>query len=86
MEFENVIVMNVIEGEYPYYQSVNEQEIQEDARKFYVAISRAKIRLFLMIINKKIVFSKKTNQYYSFEVQKSRFVNYIERFFKFENT
>ena len=86
LEFENVIVMNVIEGEYPYYLSVNEQEIQEDARKFYVAISRAKIRLFLMIINEKIVFSKKTNKYCRIKVQKSRFVNYIERFFKFEKT
>ena len=58
---------------------------KEDARKFYVAISRAKIRLFLMIIDKKIVYSSKNKQSYEFPVEKSRFIQCIENFFEFDN-
>ena len=85
LEFENVIVMNAVEGVYPYFNSTNIQDIQEDARKFYVAISRAKIRLFLMIIDKKIVYSSKNKQFYEFSVEKSRFIQCIENFFEFRN-
>ena len=85
LEFENVIVMNAVEGVYPYFNSTNIQDIQEDARKFYVAISRAKIRLFLMIIDKKIVYSSQNKQFYEFPVKKSRFIQCIENFFEFRN-
>ena len=48
LEFESVIVFNATEGSYPYYQNIknNDQEhIREDARRFYVALSRAKRHL-----------------------------------------
>lgn len=59
LEFENVVVFDVRDGFYPFYEWNNilrdssdpkekeraKQGIQEDARKLYVAISRAKKRL-----------------------------------------
>lgn len=48
LEFESVVVFNATEGAYPYYYNIqkNDQEhINEDARRFYVAISRAKRHL-----------------------------------------
>ena len=80
LEFENVLVMNAIEDFYPFYNSPN---IQEDARKFYVAISRAKIRLFLMTVEKKKVFSKKYGKFFEFDAEKSRFVDCIEDSFEY---
>ena len=59
LEFENVVIFDVRDGFYPFYEWNNilrdssdpkereraKQGIQEDARKLYVAISRAKKRL-----------------------------------------
>ena len=48
LEFESVVVFNATEGSYPYYYNIknNDQEhIREDARRFYVALSRAKRHL-----------------------------------------
>lgn len=48
LEFESVVVFNATEGAYPYYYNIrnNDQEhIREDARRFYVALSRAKRHL-----------------------------------------
>ena len=61
LEFDNVVVLSAIDGTYPYYtvnrvlnapnQYSNkqiltaEQERMESARKFYVALSRAKKRI-----------------------------------------
>lgn len=48
LEFDNVILFDAVEGRYPFYANVqehNQEGMLEDARKFYVAISRAKKRL-----------------------------------------
>ncbi|MBQ6068007.1 MAG: UvrD-helicase domain-containing protein [Bacteroidales bacterium] len=48
LEFESVVVFNAVEGSYPYYYNIknNDQEhIDEDARRLYVALSRAKKHL-----------------------------------------
>lgn len=44
LEFENVVVLNANLGTYPFYRCSKEERM-EDARKFYVAITRAKKRL-----------------------------------------
>ncbi len=52
LEFDSVIVFNVTEGAYPYFfnlQSGNPERIREDARRFYVAISRAKKHLCITL-------------------------------------
>lgn len=52
LEFDSVIVFNVTEGSYPYFfnlQSGNQERIREDARRFYVALSRAKKHLCITL-------------------------------------
>ena len=52
LEFDSVIVFNVTEGAYPYFfniQSCNRERLREDARRFYVAISRAKKHLCITL-------------------------------------
>ena len=46
LEFDNVIIFDAVEGRYPnYFNRDNPVMVAEDARKFYVAMSRAKKRL-----------------------------------------
>lgn len=48
LEFDNVIVFDVIDSRYPScFNNDNPRLIAEDARKLYVAISRAKKRLYI---------------------------------------
>lgn len=48
LEFDNVIVFDAVDGRLPNYYSRNSQrQLAEDARKFYVALSRAKQRLYV---------------------------------------
>lgn len=48
LEFDNVIVFDAVDGRYPnYYNKENPRLLEEDKRKFYVAISRARKRLFV---------------------------------------
>ena len=49
LEFDNVIVFDAIDGRYPNYFSKDDfARLQEDARKFYVAITRTRKRLIIM--------------------------------------
>lgn len=48
LEFDNVIVFDVVDGRIPNYYSLNNpRAMAEDARKLYVAMSRAKHRLII---------------------------------------
>jgi DNA helicase-2/ATP-dependent DNA helicase PcrA len=48
LEFDDVIVFDAVDGRYPnYYNQDNPRLRSEDARKFYVALSRARKRLFI---------------------------------------
>lgn len=48
LEFDNVIVFDAVDGRLPnYYSRNNPRQMAEDARKFYVALSRAKLRLYV---------------------------------------
>ncbi|MCI6550551.1 MAG: UvrD-helicase domain-containing protein [Prevotella sp.] len=50
LEFDNVIIFDAVEGRYPnYYNQQNARLAAEDARKFYVAMTRAKKRLFVSV-------------------------------------
>lgn len=81
LEFDNVIVTSVVDDVYPYYKSKTEDQIREDARKLYVAISRAKKRLCLVSYRQKTVWSPKWGKYYTFNVDESRFLNNIRHLF-----
>ncbi len=77
LEFDNVIVFDVIDGRIPnYYNENNPQALAEDARKLYVAMSRAKKRL---IITHSLT---RTTQYGARPLQLSRFMNSVMRYFK----
>ena len=46
LEFDNVIVYDAVEGRYPnFFHKDDKEQVMEDARKFYVALSRAKKRI-----------------------------------------
>lgn len=45
LEFESVIIFEANQDKYPHSKSTTLEAVQEDARKFYVALSRAKHRL-----------------------------------------
>lgn len=48
LEFDNVIVFDAVDGRYPnYFNQNNPRLAAEDARKFYVAMTRSKKRLFI---------------------------------------
>ena len=47
LEFDNVIIFDAADGRYPNAYNKTKQQDEEDARKFYVAMSRAKRRLFI---------------------------------------
>ena len=48
LEFDNVIVFDAVDGRWPnYYSQNNPASLAEDARKFYVAITRATRRVLV---------------------------------------
>ena len=49
LEFENVIIFEATDGVYPFFDKKTPEEIRESARLFYVAMTRAKIRLHIHI-------------------------------------
>jgi DNA helicase-2/ATP-dependent DNA helicase PcrA len=73
LEFDSVIVFDVVDGRIPnYYNGDNQQLNDEDARKLYVAMSRAKRRLF-------ISYSKAKMTAYGIKPQRlSRFLNNVK--------
>ena len=48
LEFDTVIVYRAIDGNYPGSRSWTEKQIQEDARRLFVALSRSKKRLCVL--------------------------------------
>lgn len=54
LEFDNVIIFDAADGRYPNAYNKTKQQNEEDARKFYVAMSRAKRRLFIAYALQKV--------------------------------
>ncbi len=52
LEFDTVIVYRAIDGNYPASRSWTEKDIQEDARKLFVALSRSRRRLCVTCDNR----------------------------------
>lgn len=53
LEFENVFIVDVIDGVIPHHKSLGEQGIEEERRLLYVAMTRAKQQLFMYIPQKR---------------------------------
>lgn len=67
LEYETVFVIDVNEGIVPYKKAVLDNEIEEERRMFYVAMTRAKTHLHLSYVKNR--FNK--------EMELSRFINEI---------
>lgn len=75
LEFDNVIVFDVVDGRIPnFYNEGNPELLAEDARKLYVALSRAKKRLF-------VCYSKQGLSSATSERKLSRFMTSVSQFF-----
>ena len=72
MEFDFVFVAGLMEKEFPSYPAIYYKTIPEDSRLFYVAITRAKKKLFL---SRHLNGFKKNGK--PFTYQMSRFINDI---------
>jgi DNA helicase-2/ATP-dependent DNA helicase PcrA len=74
LEFDVVIVCDCEEGKMPHWGSINAQNsevaIQEDRRKFYVSLTRARKRVHLLHATRRI--SQRTGRPYT--VTRSRFI------------
>jgi DNA helicase-2/ATP-dependent DNA helicase PcrA len=76
LEFDNVIVAEAVEGIYPYWSSNTTEKQSEDARALYVALSRAKKRLYITC------HTESKNQYGKvFAKSPSRFIGSIKHHF-----
>ena len=47
LEYDNVIIFDAVDGRYPNAYNRDKKQDMEDARKFYVVLSRARRRLFV---------------------------------------
>ncbi|MBI4570187.1 MAG: UvrD-helicase domain-containing protein [Planctomycetes bacterium] len=47
LEFDTVFLAGVVEDEFPRFKAVQEKRVEEERRLFYVAVTRARKRLFL---------------------------------------
>ncbi len=81
LEFPYVFIVGLEEGLFPHYNSFNSsEELEEERRLMYVAITRAKIKLFLTNAKKRMIFGKEQVNI------PSRFINEIdEELIDFEN-
>lgn len=67
LEYETVFVIDVNEGIMPYKKAVLDNEVEEERRMFYVAMTRAKKHLYLCYVKNR--FNK--------DMEMSRFINEI---------
>ena len=67
MEFDAVFIIDANEGSTPHNKSVKDEDIQEERRMFYVAMTRARKNLY-------IYYSKER---YNKELNPSRFIGEI---------
>ena len=77
LEFDNVIVYDAVEGKFPSVYASVRSDSQEEARKFYVAISRARRRLVVTYCRQAVNRWGRT-----FDKRLSPFMQSIEEYFK----
>ncbi len=72
LEFDNVFIAGLEEGIFPHNNSLSShEEIEEERRLFYVAVTRAKKRLELVNAKKRMLYGNESNNL------PSRFINEI---------
>lgn len=83
LEFDNVFVFGVVDGTYPHFKSEKEEDRLEDARKLYVALSRAKHRLTILTYDHYEVATSQGTRTYKKET--SPFIRPILPYFTTQN-
>jgi len=80
LEFNNVFIIGLEEGVFPHFNSFNSSdELEEERRLCYVAITRAKSRLWLVNAEKRTMYGNTTKN------PVSRFINEIdEKYINFD--
>lgn len=74
LEFDNVFIIGLEEGIFPHNNSLmNHEEIEEERRLFYVAVTRAKKRLELVNAKKRMLYGNDSSNL------PSRFINEINK-------
>ena len=74
LEFDRVFVVGLEEGLLPFSRAVdNDEELEEEIRLTYVAMSRAKNDLFLLWARQRCVFGQRKYQ------ERSRFLNLLDK-------
>jgi len=58
MEFDSIFITGATEDEFPSFFSVRDSNLEEERRLFYVAMTRAKQRLFISAYSNFKGFSK----------------------------
>lgn len=77
LEFDNVIIFDAADDRYPSFFAKNDAKmIEEDARKFYVAMTRAKKRLIVSMSAVKLDYRNQRQ-----ERDLTRFMKPIEKYF-----
>ena len=86
LEFETVMIMSANDDVYPYWPNTQKPNssylVMEDARKLYVALTRAKQRLYLFYYRQKTIFSKRWSKSYTHPGKPSRFIRTITKYFE----
>ena len=71
LEFNNVFIVGMEEGQIPKIINGSEEKIEEERRLFYVALTRSKKRIYLSMSKEKIINNKVITN------KESRFINEI---------
>lgn len=69
LEFDSVIIFEANDDKYPNNKCTTLEEVQEDARKFYVALSRAKKRLCIACTEHPSPFLECIKEYFTHYIQ-----------------
>ncbi|MDR1591128.1 MAG: ATP-dependent helicase [Puniceicoccales bacterium] len=80
LEFAVVFILSLNENSFPLRRTIEEGDVNEERRLFYVAVTRARKEIYLCVPNQAIIDYKKG--YFPVPLQRSRFIREIggERF------
>ncbi|MDR1906922.1 MAG: UvrD-helicase domain-containing protein [Puniceicoccales bacterium] len=75
LEFAVVFILSLNENSFPLRRTIEEGDVNEERRLFYVAVTRARQELYLCVPNQAVIDYKKG--YFSMPLQRSRFIREI---------
>lgn len=76
LEFGAVFILNLNENAFPLKRAIEQDDVGEERRLFYVAVTRAKKELYLCCPNQMVADPKKL--YFAMPLQRSRFLREID--------